>query len=38
VKRGTLSRMMRKMDFKLPLDLIKFYAAELILILEYLHK
>ncbi len=37
VKRGTLSRMIRKFDHKFPLDLVKFYAAEIIMILEYLH-
>ena len=37
VKRGTLSRMMRKMDHNLPLELVRFYAAELVLIMEKLH-
>ena len=37
VKRGTLSRMMRKMDYKIPIELVRFYAAEIVIILEYLH-
>ena len=38
VKRGTLSKYVRKFeDNKLPLDLIRFYTAELILTLECLH-
>ena len=35
-KHGTLSRLVRKLG-KLPLELAKFYAAELVVILEYLH-
>ena len=38
VKRGTLSKFMKELDGnKLPLDLAKFYAAEIVLTLEYLH-
>lgn len=36
IKRGTLSRMIRKMKNKFPINLAKFYAAEIINSLEYL--
>lgn len=35
-KHGTLSRLIRKLG-KLPIELARFYAAELIVVLEYLH-
>lgn len=37
VNRGTLSRMIRKYEGKFPIDLAKFYIAEIIITLEYLH-
>lgn len=38
MKRGTLARMIRKMKNEFPIKLAKFYAAEIILALEYLRK
>lgn len=36
IKRGTLARMIRKMKTKFPLNLARFYAAEIINALDYL--
>lgn len=37
VNKGTLSRMIRKFEGKFPIELVKFYIAEIIVTLEYIH-
>lgn len=37
VNKGTLSRMIKKFQGKFPIELVKFYVAEIIVAMEYLH-
>ena len=36
VKKGTLARLIRKMKSNFPLNLARFYAAEIVSVLDYL--
>jgi serine/threonine protein kinase len=38
VKRGTLSRLIRKYEGSFPYELARFYVAEIVSSLEYLHR
>ena len=38
VQKGNLAKMMKKIGGQLPLELARFYSAEIILILEYLYE